>query len=287
LAGARRIPTTVLHLDYASAESPPEGERQAARTRSVVAEGAETADAPAEDKPRRRAEIVTRVEKPNEQAIAAEAAKGYGLLFIGREPASEGSAFHEQIARSASGFAGPFAIAIARGADRQPFGRARVNILAPVTGSPVSRRGAELAIALAQAAQGTMTALHVSHGERPRRSWGRQVGAAIAPLSSADAIVREIVRLGDPYGVAVRTAVRRARPPAEAILRQLALGNHNLLVLGVSPRPGEELFFGEVAAELLERVECSILFVSSEPFGTAAAPAHEGGPADRTGAEAA
>jgi hypothetical protein len=37
-------------------------------------------------------------------------------------------------------------------------------------------------------------------------------------------------------------------------------------VLGVSPRPGEELFFGPVAAALLERAACSILFLSGEPL---------------------
>jgi hypothetical protein len=49
-------------------------------------------------------------------------------------------------------------------------------------------------------------------------------------------------------------------------LRELDLGNYNLLVLGVSPRPGEELSFGQVAAELLDRAECSVLFVASEPI---------------------
>jgi hypothetical protein len=33
----------------------------------------------------------------------------------------------------------------------------------------------------------------------------------------------------------------------------------------VSPRPGDQLFFGQVSAELLERAKSSILFVSGEP----------------------
>jgi len=33
-------------------------------------------------------------------------------------------------------------------------------------------------------------------------------------------------------------------------------------VVGVSPRTGEELFFGNVPSELLARCDCSILFVS-------------------------
>ena len=73
-------------------------------------------------------------------------------LVANRSPL--GDAFHEQITRSAAGFAGPFAIAIARGIDRQEAIGARLNILVPVTGTPVSRHGAELAIALAQASAG-------------------------------------------------------------------------------------------------------------------------------------
>src|SRR6202011_4781527 len=169
------------------------------------------------------------------------------------------------------GFAGPFAIAIARGIDRQETVGTRLNILVPVTGTPISRQGAELAIALAQASQGSLTALHVAGGQR-RRSWRRHVGAALAPATSADAIIREIVRLGDPYGVEVKGAVRSVRTPQEAILRQIEVGGHNLLVMGVSPRPGDQLFFGQVPAELLERAECSVLFVAIEPSTSAPEP---------------
>jgi nucleotide-binding universal stress UspA family protein len=265
LAGARRVPTTVLHLDYASDISPPEGEKEAERTKAVVTEGAKAGDeaAPAEAGAD-RVEITTRVEKPGEEGIMAEAKKGYGLLFIGREPASEGDTFHEQITRSALGFAGPFAIAIARGIDREERAGARLDILVPVTGTAVSRQGAELAIALAQASHGRVTALHVADGRRTPRSWRRQFGAAIAPISSSEAIIREIVRLGDHYDVEVRGMVRHADRPEEAILRQLKMGDYNLLVMGVSPRPGEQLFFGRVPAELLDGAECSVLFVAGE-----------------------
>jgi Kef-type K+ transport system membrane component KefB/nucleotide-binding universal stress UspA family protein len=265
LAGARRVPTTVLHLDYGGAGSSPEGEKEAERTKAVVEESAEAGDeaAPAEAGSD-RVEITTRVEKPGEEAIMAEAKKGYGLLFIGREPASEGDTFHNQITRSAVGFAGPFAIAIARGVDREETARTRLKILVPVTGTAVSREGAELAIALAQASHGSVTALHVADGQRKRRSWRRQFSAAIAPLSSAEAIIREIVRLGDRYGIAVQGTVRHAEKPQDAILRQLKIGDYNLLVMGVSPRPGDQLFFGQVPAELLDQAECSVLFVASE-----------------------
>jgi nucleotide-binding universal stress UspA family protein len=265
LAGARRVPTTVLHLDYAGEISPPKGEREAERTKVVVNQGAKAGDeaTPAEAG-KDRVEITTRVEKPGEEAIIEEAKKGYGLLFIGREPASEGDAFHDQITRSAVGFDGPFAIAIARGDDREETAGTRLNVLVPVTGTAMSRQGAELAIALAQASHGRVTALHIADGRRTPRSWRRQFGAAIAPMSSSEAIIREIVRLGDHYGVEVRGMVRHSERPQDAILRQLKIGGHNLLVMGVSPRPGEQLFFGRVPAELLDQAECSVLFVAGE-----------------------
>jgi Kef-type K+ transport system membrane component KefB/nucleotide-binding universal stress UspA family protein len=271
LAGARRIPATVIHFDYETAGSLGEGERQAERTKAVVEESAEAGDEAGPVETRADpVEITTRVEKPGEEAIGAEARKGYGLLFIGREPASEGDTFHEQITRSAAEFAGPLAIVIARGIDRRETVGTRLNILVPVTGTPVSRQGAELAIALAQASQGSVTALHVEGAQRAPRSWQRQIGRALAPASSGDAIIREIVRLGDPYGVEVRGALRGVGTPHEAILRQLQIAGHNLLVMGVSPRPGDQLFFGPVAAEMLERAECSVLFLASEPSAPAA-----------------
>src|SRR5206468_10454247 len=70
LAGARRIPTTVLHLDYATAEALPGGRQQAERTKAVVTESAEAGDeaAPPESGSD-PVEITTRVEKPGEEAI--------------------------------------------------------------------------------------------------------------------------------------------------------------------------------------------------------------------------
>ena len=87
-----------------------------------------------------------------------------------------------QITHSAAKFGGPFAIAIARGIYRQEMLGTQLNILVPVTGTAVSRQCAELAIALAQASQGSVAALHVASGQRRARSWQRLVGAALAPV---------------------------------------------------------------------------------------------------------
>ena len=261
LAGARRMAMTVIHFDDESAGSLREG---AERTMTVLKDAEEGVEVGSAEPGSAPTAITARVEKADGEAIAAEAKKGYGFLVIGREPASKGDTFDEQITRSAAEFGGSFAIAIARGVDRQESVSPRLNILVPVTGTPVSRHGAEFAIALAQASRGSVTALHVAEGPRPARSWQQQVGASLAPISSADAIIREIVRLGDPYGVDVKGAVRSRGTAQQTILRQLKSANHNLLVMGVSPRPGAQLSFGPVAATLLAQAECSILFVVSE-----------------------
>jgi len=273
LAGVRQIPTTVLHFDYATAQALPGTEEQAERTASVLTEaaesGGEATDAPDEpDPPKHNVDITIRVEESGatEAAIGEEAKKGYGLLFIGREPASEGNRFTEQITRSAVSFGGPIAISIARGAHSTENRNAPLNILVPVTGTPISRQGAELAITLAQGSRGSVTALHVagpSSRERPR--WGVRLGAALAPDSSADATIQEIVDLGKAYGVEVKGSIRSRRSAENAIIREIRGGGYDRLVMGVSPRPGDQLFFGEVPADLLERAPCSLVFVTSEP----------------------
>lgn len=270
LAGARHMAATVIHFDYEP--QPREGRRQADRTKELVQQHAGEGHEAAEETGSMRAEISSRIESPHQDAIAAEAQKGYGFLIVGREPASEGPVFHEQIAASAAEFAGPFAIVIARGSDRADTIGPALNILVPVTGTATARRAAEMAIALAHAARAPLTAMHFRPRSTPPalRSWERQIGAAVAPLNSADAIIREIVRLGDPYGVAVRGVVRSAGASPDAILRQIDDGKHNLVVMGVSPRPGDQLFFGETAAALLAKAECSLMFVVSEPPAIAA-----------------
>jgi Kef-type K+ transport system membrane component KefB/nucleotide-binding universal stress UspA family protein len=258
LAGSRRIPTTILET------APKSGARRRRKAEAVAkatAEGAET-DAAEIDVPPAPVDITTRPPRSEvvEEAVAHEARKGYDFLFIGVEPVAQNGAFDDKVARIAGEFKGPFAITVARGSHRRPgIGRA-LRILVPVTGTLYSRRGAEVALALARADNGSVTALYVAP---QRRSWHRRVPTPWTIGADEEAILREIVELGDRSGVPVRTAVRRAIAPEEAILRRLHSGAYNLLVMGVSPRPGEGLSFGNVAAAVLARSERSVLFVSS------------------------
>jgi Kef-type K+ transport system membrane component KefB/nucleotide-binding universal stress UspA family protein len=272
LAGVRRIPTTALQFDTPAGQPPANSEKRARKTAALLTKaaesGGEATDLPGEpEPPKHNVDLTMRIADPtaSEVAISEEARKGYGLLFIGREPASEGNRFTDPITRSATSFAGPIAITIARGEHRESRNDP-LNILVPVTGTPISRQGAELAIALAQGSRGSVTALHVagpSSRERPR--WGLRLGAALAPDSSADATIQDVVELGRAYGVEVKGTIRSRRAAENAIMREIRGGHYDLLVMGVSPRPGEQLFFGEVPADLLERAPCSLVFVASEP----------------------
>jgi nucleotide-binding universal stress UspA family protein len=90
------------------------------------------------------------------------------------------------------------------------------------------------------------------------------LSTALAPDSSADATIQDVIELGKAYGVEVKGTIRSRRTAENAIIREIRGGNYDLLVMGVSPRPGDQLFFGEVPADLLERSPCSLVFVASE-----------------------
>ena len=267
LAGVRRIPATVLHLDQpqgaaAAAGNDSSAERATAAAKAGVAAGDEAAATVAD-----KVDVMTRSREADEcqDAIAAEAKKGYGLLIIGREPSSAGSVFDPQITRSAERFGGAFAIVLARGELRHDSDGAALRILVPVTGTRISRLGSELAIALAQASRGTVTALYVSSGTTAQLPWGQRVGTALAPRNPGEAAIREVKELGGHYDISVTGRVRKLNGTQNAILREIRSGHHDLLVMGVSPRSGDQLFFGDVPAEILEHAECSLLFVSGDP----------------------
>ena len=250
------MPVTVLDLAEATrADEPPEVEGVVRATAEAV-----QAAAPREDDepaPDPVAVLTRQTEAPAHDAVAEEARKGYDLLVLGVGPTvgPEGG-FSEEVARVAGAFEGPLALATARGAHEKEPLNGRLSILAPVTGAEVSRRGAEVALALAKAADAQVTLLSVARKVTGSSLRSRLLGEA---RRSREALLKEIVGVADQYGVEVRTATRSDLPPADAILRQARLGGHNLIVMGVSRRAGEILFFGDVAAAVLEASDRSLL----------------------------
>src|SRR6185312_14807609 len=83
IAGLRRIPATALHFERASVES-----AAAEHTTAVIREAAKSGGA--ENGGSQPLDLTLRVEEPEPggDAIRSEDRKGYGLLLIGREPAS-------------------------------------------------------------------------------------------------------------------------------------------------------------------------------------------------------
>jgi nucleotide-binding universal stress UspA family protein len=199
----------------------------------------------------------------SESAIAREAQKGYGLLVLGiAKTVAPHGGFHEEIARIASMYEGPLAVVVARGSHVAGPEEGSLNILVPVRGNKVSRRAAEVALALAQKSDSPLTALYVLStvglGAAQRR-----LKRPTPTRRHEEAVLKDIVGLADRYRRSIRTALRLDPAPEDAILRQARLGHYNLIVMGVGRPAGETLFFGKVAAAVLENSECSILFVSS------------------------
>jgi nucleotide-binding universal stress UspA family protein len=68
--------------------------------------------------------------------------------------------------------------------------------------------------------------------------------------------------LAERYDVPLRSSTRADMAPDAAMLREAGRG-YDLVVLGVSRRPGDLLFFGNTAAAVLEKSPTSNLFVAS------------------------
>ena len=130
------------------------------------------------------------------------------------------------------------------------------DILVPVAGTDVSRRAAEVAVALARACGAAVTALYVANTAAGAKRRGSR-------SQHEQAILKEIVQMADRYDVEVRTAVRSDVAPDAAILGQARRGGHDLIIMGVQRRPGDKLFFGDTAAAVFEKAKCSLLFLSS------------------------
>jgi Kef-type K+ transport system membrane component KefB/nucleotide-binding universal stress UspA family protein len=198
-------------------------------------------------------------EAPGPDVIAEEAKKGYDLMIIGLEKTVKRSKdFHDSVTTLAMGFGGPLAITEVRGdLEKKPNGK--LNILVPVNGTEPSRRAAEVAITLARANKASLTVLYVA----ARASGKSTARRGIRTRRHEEAILKDIVSIADGYNMSIRTAVLADNAPNEAILSEAERRKNNLIVMGVSRRPGEKLFFGDTASALLADAECSLLFVAS------------------------
>jgi nucleotide-binding universal stress UspA family protein len=269
IASRRGLPTTVLPKPNGksklrakpAAEPAPEAAASASaeQTLKAAAEDIKKTE-PEQDEP---APVPVTIRKasdsPIEETITSEARKGYDLLFIGlQNTKSRSGDFNPEIASMAAAFEGPLAIVMGQGDHLRHPDQCRFNILVPVAGTEVSRRAAEIGIALARACEARITALYVANtgANAKRRGVTRE-------RRHEQAILKEIVQMADRYDVEAKTAVRSDVAPDAAILAQAKAGGHDLIVMGVQRRPGDKLFFGDTAATVLEKFPGSVLFLSS------------------------
>jgi Kef-type K+ transport system membrane component KefB/nucleotide-binding universal stress UspA family protein len=271
IGGSGGKPTTVLELRSGkkrngkgkadAADSNGSGRRIGGATREhevrTAAETVTTLEAhPDEEKPG-SIDVVRRSHDADAgEAVAGEARKGHDFLIIGVDKTHDPrGGFSKDVSQIANGFDGALAVVDVHrglGVYRERGGR----ILVPVNGTEISRRAAEIAMTLARTTDAHVTALYVTRvlpsGDQRKAATRR----------SEQAVLKDIGALADRYEVTVRSATRSNVAPDEAILREAKRG-YDLIVLGVSRRPGETLFFGNTATAVLDRSKTSNLFVAS------------------------
>jgi nucleotide-binding universal stress UspA family protein len=191
------------------------------------------------------------VDKASE-VVRDEARRGYDLLFIGMEETHDADGnISPEIAELASGFDGPLALLSDAGEKTAPQLSARTHILLPVNGSPASRRAAEVSFAFARATGARVSALYVSQTDGHSRTRSREEG-----------VLKDMTELAERYDVRFSTRISQRSGAAEAILKE-AKNGYSMIVMGVSPRPGEELFFGNTAASVFRDWKKPLLLVAS------------------------
>ena len=182
--------------------------------------------------------------------VKDEARKGYDLMFVALDASvEEDGGFAPKITQLSAGFDGPL-IVFADGKSPAPLNR-RSRILVPVSGSPQSRRAAEIAFALARATGAGVHCLFVSQTDGRSRTRTRE-----------ESVLKDVTELGERYDVKVTTRISPRSAAAGAILKEAGRGA-TMIAMGVSARPGEELFFGNTATAVLKGWQAPILMLAS------------------------
>jgi Kef-type K+ transport system membrane component KefB/nucleotide-binding universal stress UspA family protein len=264
LAGPRGIPVTVLSLSERSKSSPSDkpdkplaGSHLDATIKAAADDSKPSQKGADETAP---ADVtILKHGAPTDEAVAKEAKKGYDLLVVGIDKTRSKGSFDEGVSRIASAFEGPLAIVAGHADHLSEPQRSPAHILVPVTGSEVSRRAADVAMAIASACDCPVTALYVATSGANNGHKGRVFRAR----RQEQAIMKDMVEMADHYDVTAKTAVRSDLAPRDAILGEANKGAHDLIVMGVSRRPGDKLFFGDTAAAVLEKAPASIVFIAS------------------------
>lgn len=251
IAGSRGMPLTIVNVDKTNAPRSDAHERVIKDSAKESAEA--TAETTQEEKPRKV--DISRQESAGTSAskVAEAAAKGFGLMFVGiANSRTKDGALSQALTRIAADFEGPLAVLVCSDCP-EPSALDGADILVPVNGTEVSRRAAEMAFVLARPTLSRVTTLYVSsavpgEGQRSARR-------------SEAAVLRDATQLAARYDLDIKTAVAPHNTAGVPIRK--AAPKHDMIVMGVSRRPGAALFFGNTAAALTTDWDGPILFVAS------------------------
>ncbi len=268
LAGTQAKPITVLHLkpngdgrkkNESKADARAEADAAGRLVRQAAEQIRERQDE--SEKEAQPIDVTTiLIEKPTSALVAKEAGKGYDLFIVGLEKPAQGDQFAPAVTALASGFEGPLAVTVARDRHLKEPLTGELNILVPINGTGPSRRAAEVAITMARATNAPITALYVATREGGER---RRTARSVPGRRPERQILDDIERLAKSYNVPIHTAVLADIAPDEAILQEAEHRHYNVIVMGVTRRPGDTLFFGDTAASVMEHAKRSIVFVGT------------------------
>ncbi len=262
LGGANGMPMTLLRLQAGKAEDEKKGENVPEAHVAEVEKGAEASAAvirQGDEGAVAKMHLASRSEfEATGKTIAEEARKGYSMLLVGLKNAvTSKGAFSKRVNDITGGFEGP-AFIVAKGT---PGGRMATldtgsTILVPVNGTDVSRRAFDLALSLARPTGARVRALYVS---RETRGEGRRGSLA---TRREEAVLKDMVIMAERYGVEIQTAIRKRGAAQDAIIKEAEKGV-TMIMMGVTPRSGEDLFFGDTAARVLEKAAGPIVMVAA------------------------
>jgi Kef-type K+ transport system membrane component KefB/nucleotide-binding universal stress UspA family protein len=246
-AGRQQMLTTVL--EHVSADKRVEqaaGREQVAEASRVIA-----------DRPAGGETLVLARPGTGEDALGREIMRGYDIAFVGLERpiAANTRHFEEKLQELLTGFAGPVAIAV-NGVGAAGPADVPLDILLPASGAQDARLATEIALALAHASKGAVTALHVFHPQEDTallRGRSRRQGMSV---------LLDVHRLGKRSGVPVKGLTATNTNPEAEIRRALRGGRFDLMVLGTSLRQGETKFLGPRTANLLRVIRTPVLLIA-------------------------
>jgi Kef-type K+ transport system membrane component KefB/nucleotide-binding universal stress UspA family protein len=192
-----------------------------------------------------------------EDAVEKEAAKGYSIAFvgIGQPICATEPRFEEPLQALVAAFDGPVAILL-NGGRYETASTVPLNILVPTGGSADARLATEIALTLAAASRGTLTALHVFD---PREDTLLLRGRA---RRQGISVLVEAHRLGKRSGVAVKGLTATSPQPETEIRRVARRGRYDLVVLGTALRHGETKFLGPRTLGLVQSLRTPVLLIA-------------------------